>query len=74
MSDAGCNGRYVIFELSSDDPAAALWATSQVGGASPAVPSVTTQGAAINYVAFEKGTTLPVGSSDSGGSIEHMGT
>ena len=38
------------------------------------VAAMTTQGAAVNYVAFEEGTTLPVGSSDTGGSSEHMGT
>lgn len=38
------------------------------------VAALTGQGADINYVALQKGTTLPVGSSDTGGASEHMGT
>jgi predicted peptidase len=36
--------------------------------------ALTAQGAAINYVAFQKGSTLPAGASETGGGSEHMGT
>lgn len=36
--------------------------------------SLTAKDASINYVAFAHGSTLPDGSSDSGGASEHMGT
>jgi predicted peptidase len=38
------------------------------------VAEVTRQGAAINYIAFHEGTTLPDDSMQDGGSSEHMGT
>jgi len=38
------------------------------------VAAVTAQSATVNYVALEKGATVPAGSTQAGGGSEHMGT